>query len=166
MIELISAFLVAATLASLGEWITHKYILHGLGKKKDSWFHYHWTHHNRARRHSNFDIQYEDNIATSTDIKKEILAVAGVMVIMLPIAFFWLSCYLFMLGFAFLYYFLHKKSHLDVQWGKRWMPWHYDHHMGINQDSNWCVTNPMWDYILRTRNKYDYDENGKVLGYR
>ena len=31
------------------------------------------------------------------------------------------------------------------------IPWHYDHHMNSNQDANWCVTKPWFDYILGTR---------------
>jgi sterol desaturase/sphingolipid hydroxylase (fatty acid hydroxylase superfamily) len=31
------------------------------------------------------------------------------------------------------------------------IPWHYDHHMNANQDANWCVTKPWFDYLLGTR---------------
>jgi hypothetical protein len=31
------------------------------------------------------------------------------------------------------------------------MPHHYDHHMGSNQDANWCVSYPWFDWILGTR---------------
>ena len=51
------------------------------------------------------------------------------------------------------YYNLHKMSHIWPGWAKKWMPWHYDHHMGKNQDANWCVTFPLWDVIMRTREK-------------
>ena len=52
------------------------------------------------------------------------------------------------------YYFKHKKSHLDPQWCREHMPWHYDHHMGPNQDMNWCVTKPWFDIIMGTREAY------------
>jgi len=48
---------------------------------------------------------------------------------------------------------MHRKSHLDVEWGKKWMPWHWDHHMGRDQNANWGVTLPLWDYALGTRVK-------------
>ena len=54
---------------------------------------------------------------------------------------------------GFRYYFVHKKAHLNPEWAKEKLPWHYEHHMGKNQDSNWCVTFPLWDYILGTRQK-------------
>ena len=31
------------------------------------------------------------------------------------------------------------------------LPWHVDHHLGRNQDTNWCVTKPWFDYIMGTR---------------
>ena len=37
--------------------------------------------------------------------------------------------------------------------GKKAIPWHYDHHMNTNQDANWCVTRPWFDYIMGTRIK-------------
>ena len=52
------------------------------------------------------------------------------------------------------YYLVHKQSHRDAAWAKRWVPWHYDHHMGPNQHANWGVTWPLWDHILGTREPY------------
>jgi len=31
--------------------------------------------------------------------------------------------------------------------------WH-DHHMGPNQEANWCVTQPWFDYVMGTRELY------------
>ena len=33
-------------------------------------------------------------------------------------------------------------------------PWHYDHHMGPNQNANWCVTRPWMDIVMGTREPY------------
>ena len=55
---------------------------------------------------------------------------------------------------ALAYFLIHRKSHLDPSWAKKYAPWHYDHHMGKNQDANWCVTFPLWDHILGTRKHY------------
>lgn len=46
---------------------------------------------------------------------------------------------------------MHRRSHLEPEWGKKAIPWHYDHHMNTNQDANWCVTRPWFDYIMGTR---------------
>jgi len=55
---------------------------------------------------------------------------------------------------AIVYYFTHRHTHLNVEWGRRWLPWHHDHHMGKDQDLNWCVLFPLWDYVLGTRKNY------------
>ena len=45
--------------ANAGEWLIHKYVLHGLGKKKKSFFSFHWSEHHRAcRKHDFFDPDY------------------------------------------------------------------------------------------------------------
>lgn len=49
------------------------------------------------------------------------------------------------------YYYVHRRSHLDPEWAKTHVPWHYDHHMNTNQDANWCVTRPWFDYLMGTR---------------
>ena len=49
------------------------------------------------------------------------------------------------------YFYVHRRSHLDPEWGKKKIPWHYDHHMHSNQDANWCVTRPWFDYVMGTR---------------
>ncbi|ERS10046.1 MULTISPECIES: hypothetical protein [Marinobacter] len=41
--------------------------------------------------------------------------------------------------------------------GKKAIPWHYNHHMNTNQDANWCVTRPWFDYIMGTRIKANPD---------
>jgi sterol desaturase/sphingolipid hydroxylase (fatty acid hydroxylase superfamily) len=55
---------------------------------------------------------------------------------------------------AYGYYLVHKKSHLDPEWARKHLPWHYDHHMGPNQDANWCVTLPLFDHLMGTREHY------------
>ena len=55
---------------------------------------------------------------------------------------------------AVLYYTVHRKAHVDPAWGRRWLPWHVDHHMAPNQEANWCVTFPLFDWILGTREHY------------
>ena len=36
------------------------------------------------------------------------------------------------------------------------MTGHYDHHMGADQDANWCVTRPWFDWIMGTRKPYAF----------
>jgi hypothetical protein len=65
----------------------------------------------------------------------------------------WFTAALWYSGFNYLY--KHKRCHTDVEWGKRHMRSHYDHHMGRNQDANWCVTRPWFDWVMGTRLKFD-----------
>ena len=58
--------------------------------------------------------------------------------------------------FAVRYFYFHKRAHTDVEWGKKKMPWHYDHHMGRNQDANYGVTFEWVDKLMGTRKKYKY----------
>ena len=134
------------------EWLVHKYVLHGLGKKKGSFWSFHWhEHHKNARKNAGYDPVYELEIEDSSSRAKEVLGiVAGALVAtpLLPIApsfvaGAWAS--------SAAYYFVHKKSHLDPAWGKKWVPWHMDHHLGPNQHKNWCVTLPVFDWVMGTR---------------
>jgi sterol desaturase/sphingolipid hydroxylase (fatty acid hydroxylase superfamily) len=59
------------------------------------------------------------------------------------------------------YLYTHRKAHLDPEWAKRHLKHHYDHHMGLDQDKNWCVTRPWTDIVLGTRVDYEYDERGR-----
>jgi sterol desaturase/sphingolipid hydroxylase (fatty acid hydroxylase superfamily) len=52
---------------------------------------------------------------------------------------------------SFDYYRKHKRAHLDPRWAREHLPWHVDHHLGPNQDANWCVTRPWFDHIMGTR---------------
>ena len=64
---------------------------------------------------------------------------------------------------GFNYFYKHRRSHLDPEWAKQNLKHHYDHHMGRDQDANWCVTQPWFDYLMGTRIDYEYDEQGKPL---
>lgn len=137
----------ALILSNLYEWIAHKYILHGLGKKKKSFFYYHWAHHKSTRKYGGLDLNYKYLKDSSKEISMLLLAAA----VHLPLLWLFPVAATTMIVYSVVYYFVHRKAHLDIQWGKKWIPWHFDHHMGKNQDLNWCVLFPMWDYILGTR---------------
>ena len=52
------------------------------------------------------------------------------------------------------YAIIHYRSHQDIFWARQNLPWHYDHHMGPNQNANWGVRYPMFDIIFGTRKIY------------
>jgi hypothetical protein len=46
--------------ANAGEWLIHKYVLHGLGRRRSSFWSYHWhEHHRHARKLDHRDPDYE-----------------------------------------------------------------------------------------------------------
>ncbi len=141
--------------ANATEWAMHKYVLHGAGKKKGSFWSFHWhDHHKNSRRGDMDDPMYRESVVGWHAQGKEAaaMAVAGVALApLLPIAPFFVGT-LYYSGIN--YYRKHKRSHLDPEWARENLPWHYDHHMGPDQDANWCVTHPFFDHLMGTRKPY------------
>ena len=48
-----------------------------------------------------------------------------------------------------------------ADWARENLPWHYDHHMGPDQNANWCVTKPWFDHVMGTRKPYLGTEKAK-----
>jgi hypothetical protein len=169
---------VAWIVQQFSEWAIHKYILHPWGKKKGSFFHYHWEHHNRCRKNNNIDQEYIDmfNGKFSPMVKKELwLILALNLTLALPTALFMFVPYGICVAlWQWLYFFLHAMSHttnsrtvptqhsLDSisivaeesdAGSPGWLPWHDEHHMGKDQNLNWCVTSDWPDRLFKTRTK-------------
>jgi sterol desaturase/sphingolipid hydroxylase (fatty acid hydroxylase superfamily) len=138
--------------ANAVEWTMHRYVLHGLGKKRDTFwaFHFH-EHHREVRQHGYYDPNYEKfPLGLHAQGKEAWALIASAVAItpLFPVAPFFVGT----LWYSSLnYYRVHKKSHMNPGWGEQRVPWHYDHHMGNNPGANWCVTRPWFDYIMGTR---------------
>jgi hypothetical protein len=147
--------------ANAGEWFFHKHALHGLGKDRKSFWSFHWhDHHAKARKHDMFDDQYLGDFRQWNPQTKELAALvasAVAIVPLFPVAPFFVGTVWWS---AAHYYQVHKRAHLDVEWARTNLPWHYDHHMGRDQNANWCVSYPWFDIILGTRKEYTYGEGG------
>ena len=141
--------------ANATEWVVHRHVLHGLGSKRSSWWSFHWhDHHRNVRKHGHYDPDYDRPLVQSEGMWKEALALAaGAVAVapLLPVAPFFVGTVWYS---AANYYRKHKRSHLDVEWAREHLPWHYDHHMGPNQNANWCVTRPWFDHVMGTREVY------------
>ena len=134
--------------ASFLEWFAHKYILHVLGRKKASLFSFHWgVHHATARRNG-----FLDSLVSA----REAFGIFFLCVIFTPLILLLPFTYGTMFIHAMLYFVLHNTAHKYPKFAKKYMRWHYDHHMGKNQNMNWCVVHPLADYIMGTRKKYEY----------
>ncbi|WP_228152617.1 sterol desaturase family protein [Marinobacter profundi] len=138
--------------ANAVEWVFHKQVLHGLGRNRDSFWAFHWHDHHRSVRKNGFlDEDYRQPPLTWNAQTKEVAAlVAGAAAVtpLLPVAPFFVGTLYYC---AWNYYRVHRKSHLDPQWAREHLPWHYDHHMGRNPNANWCVTRPWFDNLMGTR---------------
>jgi len=139
--------------ANAGEWLIHKYILHGAGRKRKSVWSFHWhDHHKKARKNNHIDEGYGRPVWSGwTSQSKEAVALVSLTAVhlpLLPVAPFFTGTVVYA---AVNYYRVHKRAHLDAQWARENLPWHYDHHMGADQDKNWCVTRPWFDWLMGTR---------------
>ncbi|MCB9601193.1 MAG: hypothetical protein H6721_21035 [Sandaracinus sp.] len=144
--------------ANATEWVVHKYVLHGLGKKKSSFWSFHWhEHHAESRTNVMRDPHYADRSVLGWHAQgKEALALVGAAAAITPL--FPVAPFFVAAGWysAWNYYRVHKRSHEDPAWAREHLTWHYDHHMGPKQDANWCVTRPWFDHLMGTRIPYAY----------
>ncbi|HCJ6427498.1 TPA: sterol desaturase family protein [Acinetobacter baumannii] len=134
------------------EWYFHKVWLHEFPTKyRNSLFFTHIAHHKRARLNNFHDQGYAESMFKNAEIYNEktaLIGLAGAATVFLPVApFFTAGLYYGIWN----YWRIHAKSHLDPEYAKNRIPWHYDHHMTSNQNANWCVTRPWFDYIMGTR---------------
>ena len=152
----VSQVILGILYANLVEWLIHKYIFHGtrLGKSRTGKFNHHWRDHHRTCRKNNYvDEVYKGKWYTQA-ISREALELSFLSLLHFPLFFIAPVFSTTISAWSYVYYFIHSKSHRDPEWSKRWTPWHWDHHMGKNQDANWCVTIPIMDHILGTRVYY------------
>jgi len=135
------------------EWCVHRWILHGLGRRKGTFWSFHWHEHHRAcRRHDMRDPDYERPVLGWHAQGKEAAALAaGAVVALVAVVPVWPTFGATLIYGAWDYYRKHKRAHLDPAWAKKHLRWHYDHHMGQDQNLNWCVTRPWFDHLMGTR---------------
>lgn len=155
---MLKGFIAGLMVANAFEWVAHKYILHGVHRKGQVRYSpvpksmkSHWEHHREVRKTLFADYGYIEglkNWRTRNEIAS-LIVVAGISgLVFLPLS---KSMSVAVIYSACNYFYIHRRAHLEPNWAKRKIPWHYDHHMNSNQDANWCVTKPWFDYILRTR---------------
>ena len=145
---------IGLLIGSLVEWLAHRYILHNFSLKFLSYSHFS-VHHRNSRKNSCKDPDYLRFPPTKLSSGlSEIILLMLLSVLIVPVYSITIGLWLGMQTHIFLYYYLHRRFHLHPEWGKKWMRCHWDHHMGKDQNSNWGVTNPVFDYVFGTRKKY------------
>jgi hypothetical protein len=137
-------FILGLIYGSFIEWSVHRYLFHELGKNKDSIFAFHLREH-----HINcINNQNEDDRFTL----RENLGIAALALLHLPALFLSPSFYCGIVVYGLAFIICHKLIHKNAEWGKKWFPWHWDHHMA-HQNHNMNVVMPLADYVLGTRKK-------------
>jgi hypothetical protein len=159
MLSVVVGIVAGLAVTNIGEWVIHKYLLHHLGAKRSSFWAFHWhQHHRSVRRHKMVDALYVAEASGQSEWSRELksIVIGGIIggAILMPFVPAFVITVWYRL---YRYYLVHRRSHLDSDWARTNLPWHYDHHMGKSQNANWCVTHPWFDYIMGTRVKYAYE---------
>lgn len=137
-----------------GEWFSHRYILHALGKTPGSIWSYHWHEHHRVcRQNGMIDPGYRESPMRWNTQGKEVLFLLVVIVLHAPFIYLIPGYVTGMYIALACYYYKHRRAHLEPEWGKVHLPWHWEHHMGKNSDANWCITWNWFDRLMNTQNK-------------
>jgi len=136
----------------IGEYFIHKNILHSRRKIFKNSFKFHFkNHHKNSRKDDMKEKKYGNQSLYDLFFDVEIRMLFLIGVIHFPIFLLFPYFYLAIVWSLFSYYFIHRITHTNVEFGKKYFPWHYDHHMGKNQHVNWGVRLPIFDYIMSTR---------------
>ena len=151
--------------ANLVEWLLHKYLLHGVGSDRESAWSFHWHDHHRASRKAQmFDPQYVNPLLTwGSPQLKELLSVSAITLAHVPLIFVFPAFGLAVVYSGVRYYFVHRRAHMDPERARVHLPWHGDHHLGRDQNANWCATAPWFDVLMGTRVVYEWDANGRIV---
>jgi len=155
---------LALAVFGYGEWATHKYLLHGLGRDRKSRFAFHFhEHHQAVRRNGGYDPAYEGRIWSTPTQAREAIGLTFVALAhapLLPVAPFYTATIWYCLA---RYRRDHRRAHLDPSWARDHLSWHYDHHMG-DQDQNFGVVWSWFDSLAGTREIFAGTER-ELAGY-
>jgi hypothetical protein len=155
---MIRGFIAGVMISNAFEWVAHKYILHGVHRKGKARFspspasmNSHWAHHRFVRKQQFGDDGYVEglkNERTRLELMSLVIVASATSAVAYPFSKGMALSFWYCAG---KYFYVHRRAHLEPDWAKRRIPWHYDHHMNSNQDANWCVTRPWFDYVMGTR---------------
>jgi len=137
-------FTVGIIYANMIEYSIHRYLFHGLGKKKNSMFAFHLRGHHLISRKNNF-----------IDLKISIFETIGVLFLMgtqLPVYFMAPPIFYGVVTYGVLFIILHNYMHKNSEFAERYFWWHWKHHMQ-NQNKSWGVVLPLTDIITNTLEK-------------
>ena len=138
-------FIFGFLYGSLLEYVVHRYVFHKLGHKKGSVWSYHLKGHHVLSRKNNF--------VDLTESKIESVGMAFLVLIHVPLFFVNFGAWLGVTSYALSFKYFHEFQHRHPEFTKKYMKWHWDHHMK-SPNKNYGVVVPWMDYLFRTRKKY------------
>jgi sterol desaturase/sphingolipid hydroxylase (fatty acid hydroxylase superfamily) len=144
------------------EYAVHRWVLHGPMRKKGRLLSFHFTQHHKNAKQNRFeDSSYDKPFERGNCANKELISLGLVAALHVPLVFY--LPWLFAMSTCSLvsYYYHHYKSHTNPKWGKSKLPWHYDHHMGRNQNLNFGVRSSFFDKMLGTHEDYSKEKKEK-----
>ena len=142
---------IAWLYSHLLEYFLHKHVLHNVKRKK--WFKTHFgEHHWSARKRLMLDPKYFGKLDFKGDPELKGLIALGVLHV--PIVFFFPFAYVTLILMAISYYVQHRWMHNNIEYARNNASWHYDHHMAPDQNCNWGVRLPIFDYVFGSRKVY------------
>ena len=143
------------------EYAVHRWALHGPGRRKGKLLSFHFTkHHKNARLNQFEDHDYDHPFEWGNGANKELVSLALIACLHVPLVFY-LPWFFGMTMFSLCsYYYHHRKSHKNPMWARIKIPWHWDHHMGKNQNLNFGIRSNFFDKLLGTHE--DYAAEGKA----
>ena len=120
------------------EYFAHRF-LH-LFKRKKQLFSFHIRdHHVQAKRNKMLD-----NLSV-----REVFALSILAILHAPLAFYFPAAYITLIFAAMEYLYVHTRSHNDLMWASKKVPWHINHHLQ-DWDKNWGVRSNLFDKIMNT----------------
>jgi len=140
----ICLFLIGIIIASFIEYSVHKYLFHGLGKKRESVFAFHLRQHHIIARKNNF---VDKKLSVH-----EFLGIPALIILFLPIYFLSTPLFYGMTLYAIAFVVLHNLQHKYPKITKKYFWWHWNHHMK-NQNKSWNVVLPIADILTGTLEK-------------
>jgi len=138
-------FVLGLLYGNVLEYLIHDFIFHRLGRKKGSIWSYHLKDHHVLSRKNNFiDL---------TESKVESIGMLGLVLVHMPFLFLSPGFWLGVTSYAMAFKYLHGFQHSHPEFTKKYMKWHWEHHMK-DSNKNFGVVMPLSDYLFRTRKKY------------
>ena len=138
-------FVLGLLYGNVLEYLIHDFIFHRLGRKKGSIWSYHLKDHHVLSRKNNFiDL---------TESKVESIGMLGLVLVHMPIIYLSFGFWLGVTSYAMAFKYLHGFQHSHPEFTKKYMKWHWEHHMK-DSNKNFGVVMPLSDYLFRTRKKY------------